>query len=102
MRTISLFSASLLIASSLLAQNRPADAPEDMEHMQHGGFMQGGMHHAVAKGVKLEQKIDGHTVIVRIGPMNLPANTSSLIIPDFIVSLQEFHARNLTRHTKAL
>jgi len=27
-----------------------------MEHMHHGGFMQGGMHHAVAKGVKLECK----------------------------------------------
>jgi hypothetical protein len=52
-----------------------------MEHMQHGGFMQGGMHHAIAKGVKIEQKIDGHTIIVRVGPMNLPAHTSHMKMP---------------------
>jgi hypothetical protein len=81
MRTINLFFASLLIASPLLAQDKPADAPHDMGHMQHGGFMQGGMHHAIAKGVKLEQKIDGHTIVVRIGPMNLPAHTSHMKMP---------------------
>jgi hypothetical protein len=81
MRTINLFFASLLIASPLPAQDKPADAPHDMGHMQHGGFMQGGMHHAIAKGVKLEQKIDGHTIVVRIGPMNLPAHTSHMRMP---------------------
>jgi hypothetical protein len=81
MRTINLFLASLFFASSLQAQDKPADAPHDMDHMDHGGFMQGGMHHAVAKGVKLEQKIDGHTILVRIGPMSLPANTSHMKMP---------------------
>jgi hypothetical protein len=81
MRAINLFFASLLLISSILAQDKPADAPHDMGHMQHGGFMQGGMHHAIAKGVKLEQKIDGHTIVVRIGPMNLPAHTSHMKMP---------------------
>ena len=81
MRTITFSLASLLGAGLILAQDKPADAPHDMEHMQHGGFMQGGMHHAVAKGVKLEQKIDGHTITVRIGPMNLPAHTSHMKMP---------------------
>jgi hypothetical protein len=81
MRISNLFIASLLIASPLLAQDKPADASHDMDHMQHGGFMQGGMHHAMAKGVKLEQKIDGHAIIVRIGPMNLPAHTSHMKMP---------------------
>jgi hypothetical protein len=81
MRAINLFFASLLLISSILAQDKPADAPHDMGHMQHGGFMQGGMHHAMAKGVRLEQKIDGHTIVVRIGPMNLPAHTSHMKMP---------------------
>jgi hypothetical protein len=81
MRKIFLFLLSLSITAALLAQDKPADAPHDMDHMQHGGFMQGGMHHAIAKGVKLEQKIDGHTIVVRIGPMNLPANTSHMKMP---------------------
>jgi hypothetical protein len=81
MRATNFFFASLLLISSIRAQDKPADAPHDMGHMQHGGFMQGGMHHAMAKGVKLEQKIDGHTIVVRIGPMNLPANTSHMKMP---------------------
>jgi hypothetical protein len=81
MQTRNLFLASLLFASPLLAQDKPADAPHDMDHMQHGGFMQAGMQHAIAKGVKLEQKIDGHTIVVRIGPMNLPANTTHMKMP---------------------
>ena len=81
MKKIILFFANLFIATSLFAQDKPADAPHDMDHLQHGGFMQGGMHHAMAKGVKLEQKIDGHTIIVRIGPMNLPAHTSHMKMP---------------------
>jgi len=81
MRAINLFFTSLLLISSILAQDKPAGAPADMSHMQHGGFMQGGMHHTMAKGVKLEQKIDGHSIVVRIGPMNLPANTSHMKMP---------------------
>jgi len=54
-----------------------------VDEQQHGGFMQGGMHHLLAKGVVLDQKIDtaSHTVILRVGPMNLPANTSHMKMP---------------------
>jgi|SRR5579863_3178875 len=52
-----------------------------MHGMNHGGFMQGGMHHEVATGVKLEQKIDGKTILVRVGPISLPANTSHMKMP---------------------
>jgi hypothetical protein len=64
-------------------QEKPAPPPQDMEHMHHGGFMQGGMHHAVAKGVKLDVKVDdaAHTVTLRVGPMNLPAHTSHMKMP---------------------
>lgn len=77
----------LLGGCAAMAQDKPADAPHDMEHMQHGshdgGFMQGGMHHAVAKGVALEQKIDAaaHTITLRVGPINLPAHTSHMKMP---------------------
>jgi hypothetical protein len=83
MRTPTVFLATLFFAGSLAAQDKPAASSQDqdMNHMQHGGFMQGGMHHAVAKGVKIEQKIDGHTIVVRIGPMNLPAHTSHMKMP---------------------
>jgi hypothetical protein len=68
-------------------QEKPAEAPPDMEHMQHGshdgGFMQGGMHHAVAKGVTLDQKMDAatHTITLHEGPINLPAHTSHMKMP---------------------
>lgn len=71
----------LLTCGPVLAQETPKSAPHDMSHMQHGGFMQGGMHHAVAKGVKIEQKIDGQTIVVRVGPMNLPPHTSHMKMP---------------------
>lgn len=71
----------LMAAGTVLAQDQPQASPHDMDHMQHGGFMQGHMHHALAKGVKLEQKIDGHTILVRIGPVNLPAHTSHMKMP---------------------
>ena len=50
---------------------------------QHDGFMQGGMRHAVATGVVLDQKVDAatHTITLRVGPMNLPANTSHMKMP---------------------
>jgi hypothetical protein len=66
---------------------KPADAPHDMEHMQHGthdgGFMQGGMHHAMAKGVTLKEEMDPatHSIILREGPINLPARTSHMKMP---------------------
>ena len=64
-------------------QGKPAESTHDMEHMHHGGFMQGGMHHAVAKGVRLDAKVDAaaHTVTLRVGPMNLPAHTSHMKMP---------------------
>src|SRR6267154_1152331 len=75
-------------------QQKPAAPMHDMEQMHHGGsadssgaqktrFMQGGMHHAVAKGVKLDAKVDAaaHTVTLRVGPMNLPAHTSHMKMP---------------------
>ncbi|HTQ62832.1 MAG TPA: hypothetical protein VMI32_21585 [Candidatus Solibacter sp.] len=81
MRTIYFLLVGLLMTGPILRQQNPSPAGPGMEHMQHGGFMQGGMHHVIAKGVKLEQRIDGHTIIVRIGPMNLPAHTSHMKMP---------------------
>ncbi len=78
---------SLLLATTVAAQENPADVPPDMKHMQHsdrhGGFMQGGMHHAVAKGVTLQSKVDEvtHAITLREGPINLPANTSHMMMP---------------------
>ncbi len=71
------------------AQEPPAPPPQPRSHMhrvdeqQRGGFMQGGMHHLVAKGVTLDQKVDAasHTITLRVGPMNLPANTSHMKMP---------------------
>ncbi len=77
----------LLIAGAAFAQEKPAESPHDMEHMNHGaghgGFMQGGMHHAVARGVRLDAKVDAaaRTVTLRVGPMNLPAHTSHMKMP---------------------
>jgi hypothetical protein len=62
--------------------NEGAAKPVPMQH-EHHGFMQEGMHHAVAKGVTLDAKVDvaAHTVTLRVGPMNLPAHTSHLKMP---------------------
>lgn len=81
MRTTTFLIAALMTAGALCAQEKPADTPKDSGHAHHGGFMQGGMHHAVAKGVKLEQKLDGQTVTLRIGPIQLPAHTFHRNIP---------------------
>ena len=94
MRTVKILYASLLATAIVFApfgtqgeQEKPADAPHDMEHMQHGathgGFMQRGMHHAAAKGVTLDVKVDAatHIVTLREGPMTLPANTSHMKMP---------------------
>ena len=61
-------------------------APHDASHLQHsndGGFMQGGMHHATAKGVTLDAKLDtaAHVVTLREGPITLPAHTSHMKMP---------------------
>jgi len=86
-KTLTICRAILLAAVTAMApfetqgkQEKPAAPPHDMEHMHHGTFMQGGMHHAVAKGVKLDAKVDAaaHTVTLRVGPMNLPAHTSHM------------------------
>ena len=73
LRTITICAAFLAAAAASLAQP---------QH-EHGGFMQGGMHHAIAKGVKLEQNIDqsSHTITLRVGPMTLPANTDHMKTP---------------------
>ena len=80
-KTIAIFAVILLTAIFISAQDKPA--PPDMGHMHHGGFMQGGMHHAVAKGVTLDARVDAaaHTVTLRVGPMTLPANTSHMKMP---------------------
>lgn len=68
--------------AAAMPQEKPA-APGSMQHMHHRGFMQGGMHHAVAKGVKLGEKVDeaSHTIALRIGPMHLPARTNHRKMP---------------------
>ncbi len=64
-------------------QQNPAPPPSDHAQHNHGGFMQDGMHHAAAKGIKLEQQLDtaNHTVTLREGPITLPANTSHMMMP---------------------
>ncbi len=87
MRATGFLLISLLAVPTTVGQEKPTDAPHDMEHMQHGGghggFMQGSMHHAVAKGVTLQTKQDAvaHTITLREGPINLPANTSHMKMP---------------------
>jgi hypothetical protein len=87
---IALLSISAVASSSAARaaqqqQQTPAPAAHDMDHMQHehGGFMQEGMHHAVAKGIKLEQQVDAatHTITLREGPLALPANTGHMKMP---------------------
>jgi hypothetical protein len=72
--------AALLVAALGTAAQ---EKPHDMEHMQHShdGFMQGGMHHAVAKGVLLAQSDDGQQITLRIGPLSLPAHTNHMKMP---------------------
>jgi hypothetical protein len=72
-----------LPACHAFAQEKPSEPPHDMEHLQHRGFMQGGMHHAIAKGVTLHSTLDvaTQTITVRVGPMNLPAHTSHMKMP---------------------
>src|SRR5262250_65302 len=65
---------------------KPVDSPHDLEHMHathDGGFMQGGMHHSVAQGVKLTPTVDpvAHVITLTPGPLTLPANTSHMKMP---------------------
>ena len=77
------FSAHSVYAAQ--QQQQSAAPAHDMAHMQHnhGGFMQQGMHHAVAKGIKLQQQVDAatHTITLREGPLTLPANTDHMKMP---------------------
>src|SRR5207253_11261650 len=74
---------SLLVPGTVWAQEKPAEPQMPMEHQHHGGFMQEGMHHATVKGVTLEAKVDAaaHSVTLRVGPMNLPAHTGHMKMP---------------------
>src|SRR5438477_916106 len=76
------FFALLIIstASATAAQQQPTTKhaiPHD------AGFMQAGMHPATAAGVTLDASstASSHTITLRIGPMNLPANTSHMKMP---------------------
>jgi hypothetical protein len=100
MKTIfTICGAILLAAVPCPAQEKPVDTSKDiqpahsgldegagkplpMQH-EHHGFMQEGMHHAVARGVTLDAQVDvaAHTVTLRIGPMTLPAHTSHMKMP---------------------
>jgi hypothetical protein len=64
-------------------QQAPAPAPSGHTHHSHDGFMQEGMHHAAAKGIKLEQQVDSatHTITLREGALTLPANTNHMMMP---------------------
>jgi hypothetical protein len=77
---IRLVATFALVLCAVSGQEQPRQKPDDTGHMQHGGFMQGGMKHETAKGVKLDAKTDAatHMITLRIGPMNLPANTSHM------------------------
>src|SRR6266446_3889119 len=74
---VNFWAAANALALFSFAQEKPA------EHAHHDAFMQGGMHHAVAKGVALDSKVDSnaHSVTLRMGPMNLPANTDHMNMP---------------------
>jgi len=81
------FLLPLLFTSACVAQ-QSTDAPDhDMSHLQHAhshdGFMQGGMHHAIAQGVALDAITNEslHIITLRIGPLTLPANTSHMKMP---------------------
>src|SRR5438552_3854899 len=84
-KAIAIWGTLLLAASAALAQEKQTEGaakPMPMQH-EHHGFMQEGMHHAVAKGVKLDPNFDmaTHTITLRVGPMNLPAHTSHMKMP---------------------
>lgn len=75
--------ALLLFALPACVQQQPAPQPHETGHMQHDGFMQGGMKHDTARGVKLDVKTNPatHSITLRVGPMDLPASTSHMKMP---------------------
>ena len=75
--SVNFLAAAIALAPFSFAQEKPA------EHAHHVPFMQGGIHHATAKGVTLDSKVDSnaHSVTLRVGPMNLPANTDHMKMP---------------------
>jgi len=86
----SLAAASIFALASFPAfarqQSSPPASGTGMEQMHHGhesGFMEEGMSHEIAKGVVLDQKIDSsaHAIVLRIGPISLPAHTSHMKMP---------------------
>jgi hypothetical protein len=98
MKTIFICGTILLVAVTTKAQGMPTTVQQDYStsrvgvqqgtpaegtQHEHHGFMQGGMHHAVAKGVSLIAQVDSaaHAFILRVGPMNLPAHTSHMKMP---------------------
>lgn len=58
----------------------PTPAADHSQHASHDGFMGHGMSHVVAKGVKLDEKLDeaARVITLREGPMNLPAHTGHM------------------------
>jgi hypothetical protein len=76
------FFSLVLFASASFAQ-QPVTTDHGTPHTHDGGFMQGGMDHSTATGVTLTSTSDtsSHTITLRVGPMNLPANTSHMKMP---------------------
>ena len=83
--TLLIVSVAFLPRAARASQQQQNPAPPASDHTQHnhGGFMQDGMHHAAAKGIKLEQQVDtaNHTITLREGPITLPANTDHMKMP---------------------
>jgi hypothetical protein len=79
------FFVPFMFAWLLLGQRSPAQDHRRVSQdvPPHNGFMQAGMHHAIAKGVALDVKSDpvAHIITLRVGPLDLPANTSHLKMP---------------------
>jgi hypothetical protein len=75
--------AALFLAVITAAAQQEQETPHMHRGAEHGGFMQGGMHHAMAKGVRLEEKMDAatDTITLRVGPMTLPAHTGHTKMP---------------------
>src|SRR5437899_5196184 len=84
-KAVAICGTLLLAASAVLAQEKQAEAAAKQMpmHHEHHGFMQEGMHHAVAKGVKLDPNFDLATqpITLSVGPMNLPAHRSPMKMP---------------------
>src|SRR5437879_12968510 len=77
MATFGFLLMSLLATGIALAQEQPAEQPSAMQH-HNGGFMQGGMHHPAAKGVREDVRVDEalHICHLRVGSVSLLAHTS--------------------------